>query len=402
MLAIFVHYSRQGLANLMASKLRTGLAILGILIGTATIVALISCGQLATEKALEQFKLLGTELIAVSISQPEGTHTNNGKRDISLDVWRELPALTPDILRIAPYNTTYLSVSYEGKTFDPAIKSIIGADESLARILGIKLSDGHFVSSMASFERVCVIGSKLAQQLKQITLEDPLGKQLRIGDALYTIIGVAEPWSENGFFNEDINQAVIIPIAGMGMLNKETRVNDVIFLLKPGSHIDPVIEQIKHAISMQAPGLSVFIRSAKQIIAGMESQNQIFNLLLGVIAGVSLLIGGIGVMNIMLVSVSERKKEIGIRKAIGAKNYEIQLLFLVEAIMLSLLGGVVGSMTGLVFTWAIAWFSQWIFTIYVMPIFVGFSVSVASGIFFGFYPAYRAAKLEPMDSLRSG
>jgi putative ABC transport system permease protein len=120
-----------------------------------------------------------------------------------------------------------------------------------------------------------------------------------------------------------------------------------------------------------------------------------------VIGGISLLVGGIGVMNVMLVSVSERKKEIGIRKAVGAKNSEIQFLFLVESVMLSLFGGILGVAIGLVFTRTVAYFSQWPFTLHIMPPLAGFAVSVFTGVFFGFYPARRAAALEPIVSLRS-
>ena len=388
-------YAEQALLNLRASKLRSFLAVLGVLVGAAAIVALISCGQLATEKALAQFKALGTDLIAVSTFQ--NSPNGGGQATISLQQWRQFPAQLPSILQIAPYNTAYQSMSFQGKTMTGVI---IGADETLANIIHIDLAEGHFVSFVESFEHLCVIGSGLAQQIKQMTLDSPLGKQLRIGQALYTIIGVAAPWKENGFFNEDINQSAIIPITGMALVVKDARINNAVMLLKSDTNIDEVIKQIKQTISTDAPKLSVFIRSAKQIIASMESQGQIFTLLLAVIGGISLLVGGIGVMNVMLVSVSERKKEIGIRKAVGAKRREIQTLFLVESVMLSLLGGALGVVVGLILTWIIAYFSHWSFTVFLIPPLVGFMVSVATGIFFGFYPARRAAALEPMVSLR--
>ena len=232
-------------------------------------------------------------------------------------------------------------------------------------------------------------------------IDDPLGQQLQIGNALYTIKGIAKLWKENGFFNEDVNQAVIIPIAGMALVHKDARINNAVLLLKSDAHIDDVIEAIKQIISKQSSEMNVFVRSAKQIIASMENQGRIFTLLLAVIGGISLLVGGIGVMNVMLVSVSERKKEIGIRKAVGATRREIQRLFLVESVMLSLLGGFLGVVLGLIFTWIVAYFSLWSFTIYPLPPLAGFAVSVITGIFFGFYPARRAAALEPMVSLRS-
>ncbi|ASQ47433.1 ABC transporter permease [Legionella clemsonensis] len=394
---LFRHF-QQALINLTAAKLRSLLAVLGILVGTAAVVALISCGQLATEKALEEFKALGTDLLAVSIFQQTPGKTSGGEEQLPLDFWRTIPERIPAVKQIAPYTTTYQPMSFEGKTLQGAV---IGADESLAKIIHVELERGHFVSFVESFEHFCVIGAGLARQFQEISLDDPVGKQLRIGQTLYTIIGVAKPWKENAFFNEDINQAVIIPIAGVSLVSKDSKINNVVLQLEEDSAIDDIIEQVKQLVHAQTPKLSLFSRSAKQIIASMESQGRIFTLLLAVIGGISLLVGGIGVMNVMLVSVSERRKEIGIRKAVGARNGEIQRLFLVESVLLSFFGGLLGVLLGLVFTWIVAYFSHWPFTFLWMPPLAGFAVSVATGIFFGFYPARRAAKLEPIISLRS-
>lgn len=389
---------QQALVNLTTAKLRSFLAMLGILVGTAAVVALISCGQLATEKALAQFKALGTDLLAVSVypKTPSKSHSDNDS--LSMQQWEQLAEQIPAIRDIAPYSTTYQPLSFQGKLMQGVI---IGSDEHLANIIHITTAQGHFVSYLESFEHFCVIGDGLARQIKELTLDNPIGKQLRVGLSLYTIIGIAAPWKENGFFNEDINQAVIIPLAGIRAVSKEAKINNAVLLLQTNSPIDEVTEEIKRIISAQAPKLSVFLRSAKQIIASMESQGHIFTLLLGVIGGISLLVGGIGVMNVMLVSVSERKREIGIRKAIGAKNSEIQALFLVEAVLLSLLGGLAGVVLGLLFTWVVAYVSDWPFFIYGLPPVAGFFVSAATGIFFGYYPARRAAQLEPIASLRS-
>ena len=312
--------------------------------------------------------------------------------------WRQFPTIIPAVKEIAPYGTAYQSLSFQGVVIPGAI---IGADETLASIIHIELARGRFVSNFESFEHVCVIGDGLLKKLQQIQFDIKIGQQLQVGSALYTIIGIAKPWKENGFFNEDINQSVIIPIAGMALVSKDSKINNAVVLLKPNNNIDRVIEQINHRISTQAPKLNTFIRSAKQIIESMESQGQIFTLLLGVIGSISLLVGGIGIMNVMLVSVNERKKEIGIRKAIGAKNRDIQALFLVESVMLSLAGGLIGVIIGCIVTWIIAYFSHWPFTLYMLPPLAGFAVSVVTGVFFGFYPARRAAKLEPIVSLRS-
>ena len=379
---------QQARLNLTASKLRSFLAVLGILVGTAAVVALINCGQLATEKALAQFKALGTDLVAVSVFE-RNTAVSGGKNELSLLAWRRLPGAIPEIQQLAPYSTAYQPMSFQGKALTGAV---IGADESLARILHMTMASGRCVSSVESFEHVCVVGDRIAQQMRLVTLDPPIGKQLRLGQSLCTIIGVISPWKENGFFNEDINQSIITPIAGMALINKDVKINNAIILLKPNSPIDAVVEQITQRIQQIAP---------KQIIASMESQGRIFTLLLGVIGSISLLVGGIGIMNVMLVSVSERKKEIGIRKAVGAKNRDIQMLFLVESVLLSLSGGLLGVIVGSILTWIIAYFSHWPFTLYIIPALSGFAVSVTAGVFFGFYPALRAARLEPIASLRS-
>lgn len=391
-------HCQQALINLTAAKLRSFLAILGILVGTAAVVALISCGQLATEKALAQFKALGTDLLSISVYQKAESNSPRNLESLSVAQWEQISERVPYIVNMAPYSTAYQPLSFQGKQMQGAV---IGANEHLADIIHIKLAAGHFVSFVDSSEHYCVIGFGLAQRIKEINFDDPIGKQLRIGQSLYTIIGVAEPWKENGFFNEDINQDVIVPLAGINLISKDAKVNNAVLELKPDSPIDEVIEEIKQSISSMNPKLNIFSRSAKQIIASMENQGQIFTLLLAVIGGISLLVGGIGVMNVMLVSVSERKKEIGIRKAVGAKNSEIQALFLVESVMLSLLGGILGVLLGLVFTRILAYFSDWTFSIYLLPPIAGFLVSAATGVFFGFYPARRAAKLEPVVSLRS-
>ncbi|MGQ3890759.1 ABC transporter permease [Legionella sp. CNM-4043-24] len=391
-----LRHAEQAWVNLGAAKLRSFLALLGILVGTAAVVALISSGQLATEKALEQFKALGTDLLSVSAFS-QGQDASH-RASIPLSVWRSIPARVPCVAEVAPFTSTYQTMSFNGRVLTG---SVLGADESLARIIHTKLARGHFVSFVDSFEHFCVIGDSIATQIREVSQDDPIGRPLRIGKTLYTIIGVLKPWSETGFFNEDINQTVIVPVAGMALVTKDSQINNAILLMKPDSPIDQVMSQVKQLVQQSAPKLTIYVRSAKQIIESMESQGRIFTLLLAVIGSISLLVGGIGIMNVMLVSVSERKKEIGIRKAVGASNQDIQALFLVESVMLSLVGGVSGVLLGLLFTWGLAWFSHWTFHVYWMPPLAGFLVSMMTGIFFGYYPARRAARLEPIVSLRS-
>ncbi|MCC5791472.1 MAG: ABC transporter permease [Legionellaceae bacterium] len=388
----------QALVNILAAKLRSFLALLGILVGTAAVVTLISSGQMATEKALLQFRALGTDLLAVSLfNKRSQSATREGDVSMTLERWRQLPRYLPDIQKIAPYATTYQSLSFAGKELQGPI---IGADESLADVIHIRMAAGHFVSFVDTYEHYAVIGAALASQIREQTLDSPVGKLLHIGNSVYRIIGVAENWPENAFFNEDINQAVIVPIQGIALINQSAQINHAVILLQSATTIDPFMEKLRQLLQQQVPDRNIFMRSAKQIIAGMESQGQIFTLLLGVIGGISLLVGGIGVMNVMLVAVTERKKEIGIRKAVGARNRDIQTLFLTESTIIALLGGLLGVSCGLLLSFVVAHLSHWPFFISPIPPLIGFVISVATGIFFGFYPARRAALLAPIVSLR--
>lgn len=393
---IWLTHAQQAVINLKAAKLRAFLAVLGVLIGTAAVVALLSAGKLATEKALAEFKALGTDLLAVTVFAKEQKQQNTNE-GLPLSAWRSMPSGQPSIRLAAPYAVGFQTISFAGQ---PLQGSVIGADESLAKILHIRMQSGHFVSFVHSFEQYCVIGHKLAEEIKRMTLVSPIGKQIQIGNLLYTIIGIAKPWEESAFFNQNINQAVIIPILGMPLVNQNSQINNAIFLLKPDAPLEPIIQYIKQTIQKQLPNNMVFIRSAQQIIKSMENQGQVFTLLLAVIGAISLLVGGIGVMNVMLVSVTERKREIGIRKAVGAKTKDIQMLFLIEAILLSIAGGGLGILAGLLLTKILSLFTGWPFSIYLMPPLIGCTVSVFTGIFFGFYPAKKASQLDPIVCLR--
>ncbi len=393
----FSFYTRQALVNLKSAKLRSFLAVLGILVGTAAVVALLSSGQLATEKALDEFKQLGTDLMALAIYPQKQGQSASEQRQFELEQWRSLPKHVQGVNDIAPYSNAYQTVSYQGRELKGAL---IGADEKLASILKLKLTAGRFVSQLETYEHVAVIGQGLLMEMNLISAHEALGKQILIGQQVYTVIGVLAPWSGSAFFNGELNQSVVLPLQGLAMLSKNTKLNHAVLNIAEDAPIESLTQRIRQLIKIQSPGLQAFPRSAQQIIASMENQGRIFTLLLAVIGGISLLVGGIGVMNVMLVSVSERKKEIGIRKALGAKNKQIQALFLQESLILALIGGGLGVVIGQLLTLAIAGYSHWPLHFYIMPMLIGFGVSALTGIISGYYPARRASRLDAIASLR--
>ncbi len=387
----------ESIQNLWLYKMRSLLTLLGVLVGTASVVALVSSGELATQHALLQFKSLGTDLYAVSLQNEPG---NSGEQPqkLNLNDVDEIAQASNEISVAAPYTLSYLPISFAGK---PATGSIIGATEAFGTIAKIEIAQGRLISKLDNQQYFCTIGHDIAQEMRKNGILNPVGEQIRLGNHYFTIVGVIKSWPENMFIYVNINQAVIIPIATSFNLSKYTFIQNILFKLTPDADVNRVQTQIEQAIKKILPKARLFARSAKEIIGSMQKQRHTFTLMLASIGGISLLVGGIGVMNIMLVAVTERRREIGIRLAIGAKKGDIQGMFLTDAIVLTVFGGLLGVISGEVISYIIALISHWHFTIFMTPLLVGFTVSVLVGIFFGYYPAYKASKLDPIQTLRS-
>ncbi|MBA3661465.1 MAG: ABC transporter permease [Gammaproteobacteria bacterium] len=396
----YVEHVKEGLRNLYFSKLRSVLALLGVLVGTASVVAMVLGGELATNEALKQFKSLGTDLFAISLNNSsDDKNVDSGKAEnLTLQQSFDLVKSDKDILQSAPYTQIYYPVYYQSV---PLNAIILGVTDRFADIVHIKLTQGRFVSVADKYEFFCVIGRDVYNAMKAISYKDPLGQQLQIGKHIFVIVGVADSWPENSFLYANIDTSVLVPIMASSIISKYATINNIIMRLTKDADIERVEVNVTNAINSMVSGKQLTYRSATELIAKMRNQSDILTVFLGLIGSVSLLVGGIGVMNIMLVSVMERRREIGIRLAVGAKRRDISALFLIEAIMLSLVGGSLGVLIGIIVAYIIAFFWQWEFTLFPLPPIAGFSVSVAVGIFFGFYPAYLASRLNPIDALRS-
>lgn len=396
----YIEHAKEGLLNLFFSKLRSILALLGVLVGTASVVAMVLGGELATNEALRQFKTLGTDLLAASInvSSEEGAEATGRMETLSLSQALELAKADKDILQIAPYTQLFHPVVYNG---NPVNGIVLGVTDSFADIVHIKMHSGRFVSIFDKYEFYCVIGHQLYEALKKYSVHDPLGQQLQIGKHIFVIVGVADVWPENSFVYANIDNAIMIPILSSTIVSKYAAISNIIMRLSQNANIPKIETHVSESITSMISGKQIMFRSAKELIAKMKKQSNILTVFLGLIGSVSLIVGGIGVMNIMLVSVVERRREIGIRLAVGAKRSDIGMLFLMEAIMLSLVGGTLGVIVGILVAFLIAMIWHWQFTLFLLPPFAGFTVSVAVGIFFGFYPAVLAARLDPIEALRS-
>lgn len=387
---------REAFVNLLSAKLRSFLAILGVLVGTASVVALISSSQLATAHALSEFKSLGTNLLSLYL------RTNGQVSGDADDVFRlsdvpQLKEAVPEIRLVAPYTLVFQTMSFKD---NPLNGEVIGATDTFQQIAKIEMASGRFISFMDKNDFFCILGSKLAHKIEQLGWS-PLYKRIVVGKHIFTIIGVMKPWPSSLFVSADLNQSIIIPVKTAYYLGKHVQINNLLLRLIKDPDLPSVKNKVNEYIKNNFPHKAVNYISPEQIIHLVSKQRATYTWLLIAIGAISLVVGGIGVMNIMLVSVIERRREIGIRMAIGARQIDILRMFLIESIMLTLFGGFLGIAVGVLVSYILAVFTGWQFFLYWLPIGLGFIVSVMVGILSGFYPALRASKLDPIQCLSS-
>lgn len=395
MIMVIKQNIKLGLSSLMSTKQRSILALIGIVIGIGSVIAMISMGIIVQNEALRQFKEMGTDILTVSKDHDPKRRAN--QTGFTLGDIAELKADCPDIGALAPYTTIHEDISFRGaRESVPAI----GATESFKDIFKLSMTEGRFISDLDLNMPYCVIGDHVAEFMQQQGIVDPVGRELRYAGRFFTVIGVVEKVDEGGIRPHAINEGIIIPLATtMRMPNRPDMPTITVRIARAGS-CDAAREQLEHYFHERTPNLKLRITSAEELIRNMQKQMNMFTLLLGAIGSISLVVGGVGVMNVMLVSVSERKVEIGTRRALGAQRGDIQSQFLIESLVLSLVGGFVGICLGVGASYVFCHFSNWEFVLSGMAVALGVGVSAAVGIFFGYYPARKAARLNPIDALR--
>ena len=393
MLTLLKANLKEASTSLASTRQRSLLALLGIAIGIGSVIAMISIGMIVREEALKHFRELGTDILNITLRQ--------GGAEVSRDIVTPKDTLgllsLSTIAAVAPFATTYGETTFAGKTIRET--TFIGATASLADLNKLKLEQGRFISDLDHRRYFCVIGAGVAAELRQLGMERIVGETLHAGNGAYTVIGVLR-YTPQGRRRFDSNHSIFIPVSTAQRVFRNPDVNFITARMSPGVHHLSATQAVTQYFQRTKPGLEVRVRSAEQLIEQMQKQMQLFALMLGSVGAISLLVGGIGIMNVMLVAASERRQEIGIRRALGARRLDIQTQFLIESLMLSLAGGVVGVAAGIATTWVICQFSDWTFLVSVGAMVLGVSVASAAGVFFGFYPAWQAARLDPIAALR--
>ena len=394
-LAVFGANSREAIDSLRKARLRTLLGMVGVMVGIASVIAMVSLGEIAREQARKEFEALGTDIMVIR----KGFSSSNSivPLDAALILANEVDLIVESAPRILGQN----SFRHAGKQVGNG--QVQGVTATFASINQFGIQAGRFISDLDTDQPFCVIGAEIADTIRANGTADPVGEVLEIDDRLFIIAGVLDHQTETYTlpYHVDANRSVFVPIhtANRMMTNAEVEV----IVARAGKDVfhGDASAAVSNYFRQRAPELELEIVTAKELIARMESQMGIFSLLLGSVGSISLIVGGIGIMNIMLVSVAERRREIAIRVAIGARRRDILSQFLIESVLLTLSGGILGILLGLTTTWGICSFTSWDFMISGLSVASGLGTATAAGLLFGLQPAYQAARMDPIAGLQS-
>ncbi len=392
---------------LSANKARSGLTILGIVIGISSVIAMVSIGQGAQGSIAASIQSIGSNLILVSpgAQRGPGFQVSAGRGTARTLTQGDADAIASEVAlasKVAPEISGRYQITSKGKNTNT---SVVGTISAYPDVRNISIDQGSFITDQntRSLSKVAVLGPTTRNDLFGEGV-DAVGQTIRIKNIEFKVIGVTKAKGGSGFGSQD--DIIFVPLtSAQRFLAGDIYVTTVSVQAKDAESMSIIQEEItnllldRHHISdPQLADFSIFNQA--DIVATASSVTQTFTILLAAVAGISLIVGGIGIMNMMLTTVTERTREIGLRKAIGAKRHDINLQFLIEAIMLTFIGGLIGVILGWSISFAITYFGILQTKVSLSSILLAFGVSTIIGVVFGYYPAKRASRLNPIDALR--
>lgn len=391
---------------LAANKVRSGLTMLGIIIGISSVIAMLAIGQGAQQSIQSSIQSIGSNLVLVTPGAQRGpgftvSAGRGSARSLKLGDAAAIGVEISNIKGVAAEVTSRYQVTSKGKNTNT---SVIGTVPDYQTVRNVEVENGNFISdqNVSSASKIAVLGPTTASDL--FGENSPIGQTIKINKIEFKVIGVTKSKGGSGFNNAD--DAVYIPIS---TAERFLTGDDFVTTISVSAESAETTAQVQAAITdllldrhkIKDPAAADFSTLNQADIASTASSvTSIFTVLLGSVAGISLVVGGIGIMNMMLTTVTERTREIGLRKAIGAKRKDISLQFLIESVALTFLGGVIGVILGWLISFIITYFGVLQTQVSLFSVILAFSVSAFIGIVFGYYPARRAASLNPIEALR--
>jgi len=402
---------RSALQALAANTLRSALTMLGIIIGVAVVIIMVAVGNGATQRVQEQMKGLGSNIMLVlpgGVSQAGVRLGAQTRQRLTEEDAQAIAIDIPQVQVVAPTSRTSGQLVFGNTNWGT---SIIGVTNDYLEARDWPLASGRLfdAAELAGSAKVAWIGTTVARELFGDL--DPVDQIIRVRNIPMTVVGVLAPKGQNSM-GQDQDDAIMIPLAtlrnriwGGDATSRLKRVGAISVKVRDGEDMKLVEEGVKDLLRQRFKvppgGEDPFnVRNLTEILQAQEESSRVMTLLLAAVAGISLVIGGIGIMNIMLVSVTERTREIGLRMAVGARGRDILAQFLIEAVTLSLIGGAIGVALGAVATWAVGEFAGWQVSLSLGAVLLAVGFSGVVGIFFGYYPARRASALLPIQALR--
>jgi len=416
----FLRSIRLGIKSLLLHKLRSLLTTFGVLFGVSSVIAMLAIGEGASQAAQDQIRQLGSQnVILRSVKPPDDMASNKRSRvseyGLTLDDESRIADTFPWVKRVIPVRQLQQEVRAGEFKRNPRVLATV--PEWLS-VTGRILAEGRFLTDtdIREVRNVCVLGYEVARQL--FPLQDPVGRRVKIGPEYFTVVGTLLPRvplsGDPAPPNSKVSSEVLIPLRTgkrwfgdmqikirSGSLDMEVvQLHEIIAEVDKPEDVPATAAAAREMLSRNHRQQDYEVVVPLELLARAKATERIFNIVLGSIAGISLLVGGIGIMNVMLATVTERTREIGIRRALGAKRRHIVLQFLVETITLSVGGGLGGILLGLVIPQYVTWRYDLPTIVTVQAPILAFGISVGTGLVFGLYPAWRAARMDPVEALR--
>ena len=396
---------RLALKALVQNKLRTGLTMLGIIIGVGAVICVIAIGEGASARVEQAITNIGANMIWVEAGgvNRNGVRTGAfGTKTLTLGDYEAIKEQIPLVTNVTPQADTRVQLVYGNLNWGSSVRGV-GPEYVTLKVWNVVRGGMYTDADVERANNVCVLGQTIVDQL--FGTRDPIGETIRVKDQPCVVVGVLEVKGQSATGQDQDDNFLMPYTTVMKKIKGQTWLDDILCSATSAGVVDQAEEDI--AVLMRErhhirPGADddFNLRHPTEIAEAVKQSTQTMEVLLAAVAAVSLVVGGIGIMNIMLVSVTERTREIGLRQAVGARGRDVLRQFLVEAVILSLIGGAIGIAIGTLASRTIADLFQWPTRVSSSAIALAFGFSVAIGVFFGYYPARTAAKLDPIDALR--